>query len=161
MAKELFPVRTGQYFYLYTYFNTSYIVYIRSYLDGSLLNLQWLLAHMKTLKQLIQDLWFANNAALVAHIESVFRYTYCFPEAALLFELEVSLQKTEVFHQPAPQKEYYSPHITIGTTKLKVVHPFSYLSHQKLRSTMKSITGWHRKTVHLANYINACGTINT
>ena len=34
--------------------------------------------------------------------------TSCFAEAAELFGLEVSLQKTEVLHQPAPQEVYQS-----------------------------------------------------
>ncbi|XP_063588714.1 uncharacterized protein LOC134765849 [Penaeus indicus] len=103
-------------------------VYIRYRLDGSLFNLRRLHAHTKTLEQLIRDLLFADDAALVAHTERALQLlTSCFAAAAQLFGLEVSLKKTEVLHQPAPREEYRPPHITIGETELKVVHQFTYL----------------------------------
>jgi len=103
-------------------------VYIRYRLDGSLFNLRRLHAHTKTLEQLIRDLLFADDAALVAHTERALqRLTSCFAEAAQLFGLEVSMKKTEVLHQPAPREEYRPPHITIGETELKAVHQFTYL----------------------------------
>ena len=103
-------------------------VYIRYRLDGSLFNLRRLQAHTKTLEQLIQDLLFADDAALVAHTERALQcLTSCFAEAAQLFGLEVSLKKTEVLHQPAPREEYRPPHISIGETELKAVHQFTYL----------------------------------
>ena len=46
---------------------------------------------------------------------------------AQLFGLEVSLKKTEVLHQPAPQNEYRAPYISIGETVLKSVEQFTYL----------------------------------
>ena len=42
----------------------------------------------------------------------------------LLFELEVSLKKIEVLHQPATLEEYRPPHIGIDGTELKAVHQF-------------------------------------
>ncbi|XP_063600256.1 uncharacterized protein LOC134776430 [Penaeus indicus] len=103
-------------------------VYIRYRLDGSLFNLRRLHAHTKTLEQLIRDLLFADDAALVAYTERALqRLTSCFAAAAQLFGLEVSLKKTEVLHQPAPREEYRPPHITIGETELKAVHQFTYL----------------------------------
>ena len=103
-------------------------VYIRYRLDGSLFNLRRLQAHTKTLEQMLRDLLFANDAALVAHTESALqRLTSCFAEAAQLFGLEVSLKSTEVLYQPAPREEYCLPHITIGETVLKTVHQFTYL----------------------------------
>ena len=42
-------------------------------------------------------------------------------------EHEVSLRKTEVFHQPAPRKEYHPANISIGQTELKAVQQFCYL----------------------------------
>ncbi len=103
-------------------------VYIRYRLDGSLFNLRRLQARTKTRKQLIRDLLFADDAALVAHSERALQcLTSCFAEAAQLFGLEISLKKTEVLHQPAPREEYRPPHITIGEDELKTVHQFTYL----------------------------------
>ncbi|KAI8484505.1 hypothetical protein Bbelb_377760 [Branchiostoma belcheri] len=103
-------------------------IYIRYRTDGSLFNLRRLQAHTKTLEQLIRELLFADDAALVAHTEfAMQRVTSCFAEASELFGLEVSLKKTEVLHQPAPRKEYRPPCIKIGEKPLKAVHQFTYL----------------------------------
>ena len=78
-------------------------VYIRYRLDGSLFNLRRLHAHTKTLEQPFCDLLYANDAALVSHTERALQHlNSCFAEAAQLFELEASLKKTDVLHQPAP-----------------------------------------------------------
>ncbi|XP_069752128.1 rho GTPase-activating protein 1 isoform X2 [Narcine bancroftii] len=53
--------------------------------------------------------------------------TSCFVKAAKLFGLEVSLKKTEVVHQPAPQEENHVLHITVGEPELKTIHQFIYL----------------------------------
>ena len=67
-------------------------------------------------------------AALVSHTQTALQcITSCFAESAQLFGLEVSLKKTEVLHQPAPQNEYHVPHISIGETVLKSVEQFTYL----------------------------------
>ena len=55
------------------------------------------------------------------------RITSRLAEAAQLLGLEVSLKKTEVPHQPAPQEEYHPPSIYIEQSELKTVHQFSYL----------------------------------
>ena len=102
-------------------------VYIRYCLDVSLFKLWWLQTHMKNLKQLIRDLSFADDAALVAQTERALQcITYYFTDAAPLFGQEVSFKKTEVLHQPAPEEEYRSPNTTIRVTELKVVHQFIY-----------------------------------
>ena len=103
-------------------------IYIRYRLDGNIFNLRRLQAHTKTQEQLIRDLLFADDTALVAHTERALqRLTSCFAEAAQLFGLEISLKKTEVLHQPAPQEEYHPPHISIDETDLNTVHKFAYL----------------------------------
>jgi len=71
---------------------------------------------------------FADDTAFVAYIESATqRITSRFAEAAQLFGLEVSLKKTEVLHQPAPQDEYHPPSISIELSELKATHQFSYV----------------------------------
>ncbi|XP_076065288.1 uncharacterized protein LOC143039298 [Oratosquilla oratoria] len=103
-------------------------VYVSYRLDGSLFNLRRLQAHIETLERLIQDLLFADNAALDAHTERALqRITSCFADASRLFGLGVSLKKTKVLHQPAPQINYHQPHITIGDTELKSTQQFTYL----------------------------------
>ena len=103
-------------------------VYIRVRTDGSLFNLRCLQAHTKSKKKLIRELLFADDAALIAQTESAMqRITSCFAEAAQLFGLEVSLKKTEVLHQSAPQEEYHPPCTFIEQSELKAVHQLSYL----------------------------------
>ena len=103
-------------------------VYVRYRLHGSLFNLRRLQAHTKTQERLIQNLLFADDAALVAHTERALqRMTSCFADASRLFGLEVSLKKTEVLHQPTPREEYRPPHISIGDTELKSTQQFTYL----------------------------------
>ena len=103
-------------------------VYIRYCFDDSLFNLRRLQAHTKTCEQLVRDLLFADDSALVAHTERALQHlTSCFAETAQLFGFEVNLKKTEILHQPAPQEEYRLPHITIGETELKTAHQFTYL----------------------------------
>ena len=80
-------------------------VYVRYRLHGSLFNLRRLQAHIKTQERLIQNLLFADDAALVAHTEQALqRMTSCFADASRLFGLEVSLKKTEVLHKPTPRE---------------------------------------------------------
>ncbi len=103
-------------------------IYIRFHLDGNMFNLRRLQVHIKTMELLIRELLFADDAALLAHTEAAMqRITSCFAKTAQIFGLEVSLKKTEVLHQHAPQKEYHPPSISIEQTELKVVHHFSYL----------------------------------
>ncbi|XP_064495874.1 uncharacterized protein LOC135405089 [Pseudopipra pipra] len=103
-------------------------IYIRYRTDGSLFNLRQLKAHTKTLNHLAWELLYADDAALVAHTEAALQHlTSCFADAAELFGLEVSLKKTEVVHQPAPQEVPHHPHITIGQSELKSVQQFNYL----------------------------------
>ena len=89
--------------------NLDEAVYIRYRLDGSLFNLRRLQAHTKTFEQLIRDLLFADDAALVAHSESALQcLTSSFAEAAQLFGLEVSLKKTEVLEVKPREEELTS-----------------------------------------------------
>ena len=75
--------------------------------------------------------WISSSQTMLplfAHTQKALQcITSCFAESAQLFELEVSLKKTEVLHQPAPQEEYHAPHISIGETNLKSLQQFMYL----------------------------------
>ena len=96
---------------------------IRYRLDSSLFNPRRVHAQTKTLEQLFRDILFADDAALVSHTERALQdLSSCFAEASQLIELEVSLKKTEVLHQPTPLEECRPPYITIGGTELKAVH---------------------------------------
>lgn len=60
------------------YLNSEDAVYIRYRTDGSLFYLRRVQAHTKTQEQLVRELLFADDAALVAHSEPVFhRITSC------------------------------------------------------------------------------------
>ena len=76
-------------------------IYKHSRPDDSLFNLRHLQAHTKTMEKPMREL-FADDTAVAAHTDPALRHlTSCFAEAAELFELEVSLKKTEVLYQPA------------------------------------------------------------
>ena len=80
-------------------------IYIRFRTDGSLFNLRHLLAIacMKTIKELITELLFADNCALLAHTEEAPQHIVNrFSNAAKNFGLTISLKKTEVLYQPPP-----------------------------------------------------------
>ena len=81
-------------------------VHIRYRLDGSLFDLRRLTAKTRSLQTLLQEVLFADDYALVAHVEQdLQRMLDRFSEASKLFGLTFSLGKTKVLHQPAP----YSP----------------------------------------------------
>ena len=50
-----------------------------------------------------------------------------FSQSAKLFGLTISLEKTEVLHQPAPGGNSTAPVITIDTTQLANVESYKYL----------------------------------
>lgn len=103
-------------------------VYIRYRLDGSLFDLRRLTAKTKSLQALLQEVLFADDCALVAHAESDLQMMLDrFSEASKLFGLTVSLGKTEVLHQPAPNTHPPAPSIVIDDTPLANVEHFKYL----------------------------------
>ena len=103
-------------------------IYIRFRSDGSLFNLRRLLSHTKTIEQLIMELLFSDDCALLAHTEVALQNLVDhFSEASKAFGLTISLKKTEVLFQPAPLQNYTLPHITIDGTTLNSVEHFTYL----------------------------------
>ena len=93
-----------------------------------LFNLRRLLAHTKTIEELITALLFADDCAFFAHmVEALQHIVSRFSDAAKNFGLTISLKKTEVLYQP-PLREAYSPfHISIDGTNLNAVDHFTYL----------------------------------
>ena len=71
-------------------------IYICFRSNGSLFNLRSLLAHTKTIEELITELLFAGNCALLAHTK----------EALQHIVNRFSLKKTEGLYQPPPREAY-------------------------------------------------------
>ena len=103
-------------------------IYIRFQTVSSLFNLWRLLAHTKTTQELITELLFADDCALLTHMEEALQHiTNRFSDAAKNFGLTISLNKTEVLYQPLPCVAYSPPHISIDGTNLNAVERFTYL----------------------------------
>ena len=83
---------------------------------------------MKTIEELITELLFADDCALLAHTEETLQHIVNrFSDAAKNFGLTISLKKTEVLYQPPPRVAYSPPHIGIDGTNLNAVEHFTYL----------------------------------
>ena len=103
-------------------------IYIRFRTDGSLFSLRRLLACTKTIEELITDLLFADDCALLAHTEEALQHIVKrFSDAAKNFGLTVSLKKSEVLCQPPPRVAYNPPDISIDGSNLNAVEHFTYL----------------------------------
>lgn len=103
-------------------------VYIRYRLDGSLFDLRRLTAKTKSHQDLIWEALFADDCALVAHTEPGLQLMLDrLSEASKLFGLTISLGKTEVLLQPAPNTNPPAPSISIDDTQLANVDQFKYL----------------------------------
>ena len=78
-------------------------IYIRFRTDGSLFNLRRLLSRTKIIEELITQMQFADDCALLAHTEEAPQHIVNrFSNAAKNFGLTISLKKTEVLYQPPP-----------------------------------------------------------
>ena len=100
--------------------------YIRFRTDGSVFNFRRFLTHKKIIKELITELLFADDCALLANTEEALQYTgNRFSDAAMNFGLTVSLKKTEVLYQPPSREAYSPPHISIIGTNLNAVKQFT------------------------------------
>ena len=76
-------------------------IYIHFQTDSSLFNLWHLFARTKTIEELITELLFADDCALLAHTEEALKHIVNrFSDAAKNFGLTISLKKTEVLYQP-------------------------------------------------------------
>ena len=82
-------------------------IYICFRTDSSLFNLQRLLTCMKTIKELITELLFADDCTLLAHTEEVLQHVVNrFSDAAKTLGLNISLKNTEMLYKSPPRKVY-------------------------------------------------------
>ena len=104
-------------------------VHITTRSDGRLFNLARLKAKTKTRRELVTELLFADDTALVAHDQDqIQRMVNVFAETAGKMGLQINTQKTEVLYQPAPHSdETEMPQIVVDGEVLKVVGNFKYL----------------------------------
>ena len=104
-------------------------VFITTRSDGKLFNLARLRAKTKTRKELVTELLFADDTALIAHDETQMqRMIIVFVETSRKIGLQMNIQETEVLYRPAPNRSHYSdPEITVDGIVLKVVKNFKYL----------------------------------
>ncbi|XP_076467574.1 uncharacterized protein LOC143298579 [Babylonia areolata] len=101
---------------------------IRFRTDGSIFNLRRLLARTKTTEELILELLFADDCALLAHAEEALQLVVNhFADAARAFGLTISLKKTEVMYQAPLHGTYAPPKIYIDGHQLNAVEHFTYL----------------------------------
>ena len=101
--------------------------YLRYRLDGSLFDLRRLTAKTKTVKKTVLEVLFADECALMAHMDSDLQIIVNkIAEASCLFGLAISLSKTEVLFQPAPDAVAYRPTTSIDDTQLSTADDFKY-----------------------------------
>jgi len=101
---------------------------IRYRCDGSVFDLRRLKAKTKVLHSLVRDFLFADDCALAAHSEADLQdLANHLSSAAKSFGLTISLKKTEVLCQPAPNTMLLEPSIFIDGAKLNNVDSFTYL----------------------------------
>lgn len=99
-------------------------VYLHTRSDGKLFNLARLRAKTKVRRILIQEMLFADDAALASHIQSgLQRQIDRMAHACREFGLTISLKKTEIMGQDVSE----APIINIGDYTLQVVEQFTYL----------------------------------
>ena len=96
--------------------------------DGDFFNLRHLKSYTKVTRAIVRDFLFADDCALAAHSEvDLQELADCFATAAKIFGLTVSIKKTEVLRQLAPNTARPPPNITMDGNALKNVDTFKYL----------------------------------
>ena len=95
-------------------------------MNGKLFNLSRLKAKTKTQTELIRELLFADDTALVAHTkDQVQRLVEAFTAASMKMGLQINTSKTEVLYQPSPTNTSpVEPTIVVNGEILKVVPSF-------------------------------------
>ncbi|KAJ1156932.1 hypothetical protein NDU88_009648 [Pleurodeles waltl] len=108
---------------------------IRSRTDDRLFNLQGLQAKTKVEDDSVCDFLFADGCPLNIATEAQMQQSMnCFCTACRNFSLTTSTKKTEVMHQPAPQKTYGETTITTEEEILKAVDKSTNLDSTLSRS---------------------------
>ena len=103
-------------------------VKIHYHTDGDFFNLHRLKSYTKVTRAIVRDFLFADDRALAAHSEvDLQELADCFATAAKSFGLTVSIKKTEVLRQLAPNTARPQPNITMDGNALKNVDTFKYL----------------------------------
>ena len=101
---------------------------IRFRTDGKLFNLRRLQAKTKVHIDKLRDFLFADDCALNAGSAGDMQHSVdLFSTACNNFGLTISTKKTEVMYQPAPNKPYQEPTVTVNGQKLAAVDKFTYL----------------------------------
>ena len=96
--------------------------------DGDFFNLRRLKSYTKVTRAIVRDFLFADDCALVAHSEADLQeLADCFATAATSFGLTVSIKKTEMLRQLAPNTARPPPNFTMDGNALKNVDTFKYL----------------------------------
>ena len=96
--------------------------------DGDFFNLRRLKSYTKVTRAIVRDFLFADDCALAAHSEvDLQELADCFTTAAKSFGLTVSIKKTEVLRQLAPNTARPPPNITMDGNALKNEDTFKYL----------------------------------
>ena len=98
-------------------------------MSGNVFNQQRLKAKTLIVRQLIRDLLFADDCALVAHTLGDMQHIIdSFSNAAKAFGLTISIKKTELLYQSSPNNpDIINPIATVDGTALKTVEQFTYL----------------------------------
>ena len=82
--------------------------------DGDFFNLRRLKSYTKVTRAIVRDFLFADDCALAAHSEvDLHELADCFATAATSFGLTLSIKKTEVLRQLAPNTARPPPNITM------------------------------------------------
>lgn len=99
-------------------------LYIRTRSDRDLFNLRCMKAKNRTQEQLIQELLFADDSALVTHsLQAMQDLLTAFAEASKRFGLTINIKKTEVLFQDTHNAKLNPREVLLnGTPLAEVVH---------------------------------------
>ena len=117
---------------------------IRYRFDGKLFNLRRLQAKSKVQTEVLDQFLFADGMAKGAPTEEKMRKGVDqVSDSRYSYDLTISIKKTEVVYQPAPEKPYKEPTISVKGQRLQMVDKFTYLG-----STLSRV-------VHIDDEVNA------